>query len=377
MKRLSLLGIMMCGCIKCMLLFAHQTDSPTTGQIDEVTIVRYQSLRNPASGTPIQQYDRLLIENMNALQVSDIVKHFSGVVVKDFGGVGGMKTVSVRGLGANHTAVGYDGIILGDMQSGQIDIGRYSLQNVSSISLINGYNENIFRTARSFSAASLLNIEHLPPVFREGRKSSYDLNVKGGSFGYINPAVYIQNKWTESISTSLSGEYLRTDGNYPFVLHYGIDNDSTYKRKNTDVLSFCIEPAFYASFKNNGFLSLKSYYFQSERGLPGAVLYYAPNHSTQRLWDKNFFTQMEYKQPLSSSLLLGIHGKYNWSYQHYYELTSSNQGKDYIYYQNEYYTSSMLAWYIHPAFHISFSNDFFINQLRANTENFPSPLRIS
>ena len=55
------------------------------------------------------------------------LKRFAGVQVKDYGGVGGMKTVNIRGLGAGHTGVTYDGVQVGDCQSGQVDLSASRL----------------------------------------------------------------------------------------------------------------------------------------------------------------------------------------------------------------------------------------------------------
>ena len=87
---------------------------------------------------PTQVFSKEELKSLNVLQVSDAVKHFAGVTVKDYGGIGGLKTVSLRSLGAEHTAVGYDGITISDCQTGQIDIGRFSLDNVNRLSLSNG-----------------------------------------------------------------------------------------------------------------------------------------------------------------------------------------------------------------------------------------------
>ena len=107
------------------------------------------------SGAPVQTLDKAELERMGVLDVSDAVRPFSGVTLKDYGGVGGLKTVSVRSLGAQHTAVLYDGVAIGDCQSGQVDISRFSLDNVSSLTLTIGQSDNIYQTARMSAAASL------------------------------------------------------------------------------------------------------------------------------------------------------------------------------------------------------------------------------
>ncbi len=68
--------------------------------------------------TPAQSLNRQTLQQINAPSVGDAARFFSGVLVKDYGGVGGLKTVSVRSLGAEHTGINYDGIPVSDAQDG-------------------------------------------------------------------------------------------------------------------------------------------------------------------------------------------------------------------------------------------------------------------
>lgn len=115
-------------------LFAQQqrVDTARTYYIPEITVSDIYQTREVRSTAPLQIFSKDALKNLNALQVSDAVKHFAGVIVKDYGGIGGLKTISIRSLGAQHTAVGYDGITLTDCQTGQIDLGRFSLSIMST-----------------------------------------------------------------------------------------------------------------------------------------------------------------------------------------------------------------------------------------------------
>lgn len=148
-------------------LFAQQqkVDTTHTYFIPEVTVSDIYQTREVRSTAPLQLFSKEALKNLHALQVSDAVKHFAGVTVKDYGGIGGLKTVSIRSLGAQHTAVGYDGIAITDCQTGQIDIGRFSLDNVDQLSLSNGQSDNIFQPARFFASAGILDIQTLTPRF--------------------------------------------------------------------------------------------------------------------------------------------------------------------------------------------------------------------
>ena len=353
-------------------IYAQQVDSLQINKLREVEVTESAIKKNLRSGMPIQSLDNNVLETGNVLQLSDAVKHFAGVMVKDFGGVGGLKTVSVRGMAAPHTAVGYDGMLVSDMQSGTVDVGRFSLDNVRSITLSNGHNEDIFQPARLFASASVLNIHHGSPEFDENKNISGKISLKSGSFGLINPSLTFNTKFNSVFSASLSGEYLQTDGDYPFTLIRGWAVTSVERRYNTDVQSFRIEPGIYADFRNYGKMYLKAYYYQLERGLPGAVRYDIES-SHQRLWDDILFVQTQYKTDYSRKLSFLLNGKYAWSYQHYLDPDDHNplfakEGD--TYYQQEYYLSMSALYKIGSGLSFSLSTDGFINQLNPDKTRY-------
>ena len=88
-----------------------------------------------------------------------------------------------------------------------------------------------------------------------------------------------------------NGEWMSSDGHYPFTLRYGNDADvqvSKEKRRNTDVENLRAEISAFANLSDKEQWRLKAYYYQSSRGLPNATtLYY--DFSRQNLQDKNTF----------------------------------------------------------------------------------------
>ena len=98
--------------------------------IDEVTVSATGRSRNVISTAPTQLVTQKQLLSQGVTDLSDALRRFSGVNVRDYGGAGGVKTISVRSLGSQHTAVAYDGITITDAQSGQIDLSRFSLDNI-------------------------------------------------------------------------------------------------------------------------------------------------------------------------------------------------------------------------------------------------------
>ena len=83
----------------------------------------------------------------------------------------------------------YDGVAISNTQAGQIDIGRFSLDNVSNLSLAIGHDDNLLQSARLFASAGVLNIETEKPHFEDGRSTFTQVQMRGGSFGYLTPAL--------------------------------------------------------------------------------------------------------------------------------------------------------------------------------------------
>ena len=364
-------------------LFAQQqrVDTACTYFIPEITVSDIYQTREVRSTAPLQIFSKDALKNLNALQVSDAVKHFAGVTVKDYGGIGGLKTISIRSLGAQHTAVGYDGITLTDCQTGQIDLGRFSLDNVDQLSLSNGQSDNIFQPARFFASAGILNIQTLTPRFEDGKHTNISASFKTGSWGLVNPSLLLEQRISRKWTVSANGEWMSSDGHYPYTLYYGNeegDLSSREKRKNTDVQTFRAEAGLYGNFSDKEQWRLKAYYFQSSRGLPNATTFYY-THSSQRLWDKNTFIQSQYKKEFNRQWVFQTSAKWNWSYQRYLDpdYKGSTGEIENSYYQQEYYLSGAVLYRLLNNLSFSLSSDGSINTMNANLNDFAHPTRYS
>jgi outer membrane cobalamin receptor len=106
------------------------SDSATVRELPAVDVLAERGIGTTSSLMPVQRLNKNQMLQLNVSSMSDALKHMAGITVRDYGGAGGMKTVSARGIGSRHTAVAYDGIALSDFQSGEIDLSRYSLENV-------------------------------------------------------------------------------------------------------------------------------------------------------------------------------------------------------------------------------------------------------
>ncbi|MDE6403819.1 MAG: TonB-dependent receptor plug domain-containing protein, partial [Muribaculaceae bacterium] len=104
-----------------------QPDTIATRNLEEVVVT---ATRPRQETIPTQALRGEELERLNSNNIADALRYFAGVQVKDYGGVGGIKTVNIRSMGTNHTGVVYDGVQLGNAQNGQIDLGQFSLDNI-------------------------------------------------------------------------------------------------------------------------------------------------------------------------------------------------------------------------------------------------------
>ncbi len=344
-------------------------------QLDAVTVTARRMPAKITSTTSVQVLSKEDLKNLGLQNMGDAVKRFAGTNVRDYGGIGGLKTVSVRNLGAAHTAVSYDGVAISNTQAGQIDIGRFSLDNVSNLSLAIGHDDNLLQSARLFASAGVLNIETEKPRLEDGRNTFTQIQMRGGSFGYLTPSLRHWQKLGERTYLTIDANYLHAEGDYPFTIKEG-NYISNEKRINSDIESYQGEMNLFHTFKDESELSAKAYYYHSKRGLPGAVILYNPE-SDERLWDENFFAQARYKKTFNPKWTFQAQGKYNYSWNKYedtgVEYTGGKQTDTNR--QYEYYLSASVLYKPLPSLSVSVSQDGAINHLHTNGLHSPEPTR--
>lgn len=370
--------------IGCQSLIAqNKLDSIQT--LKEVTITKKII---PKDIIPVQVLSGVELERLNAHSVADALRYFSGVQLKDYGGIGGLKTINVRSMGSQHVGVFYDGIEIGNAQNGVVDLGRFSLENIEAISLYNGQKSAIFQPAKDYASASSIYMQTKEPIFKT--QKNYNINgiFKTGAFGLINPSVLWEQQISPSISSSLNVDYTNATGKYKFRYRVinNIDDrpsfDTTDVRKNGDIELFRIEHGLFGKIKD-GDWKTKLYYYHSERGYPGAVVRKTPGRYTNedRQWDRNFFSQSSIKKRISTKYSSLFSAKYAYDYMHYL----ADPGKDEqvivpvdnTYMLHEAYASSANLFNILPYWNINFSADFQWNKLNANLAEFIYPTRYS
>ena len=348
-----------------------QSDSTIHRDVEAVDVEAHTQKRQ---AMPTQTMSAIEIQQLGVQNLADAVRRFSGTNVKDYGGVGGLKTVSVRGLGAAHTAVSYDGVVVSDCQAGPIDVGRFSIGSIETIALTIGQPDGLLQPASAFAQAAMLSISTRKPNFIE-RQTDARAQLKGGSFGYFDAQVEAARKVRHS-TLSGTAQFMRSRGDYRYAIP-NVDSTESGRRRNSDIRSARAEinlsTADSGRFQNH----LKAYGFYSERGLPGAVIFYY-QQAKERLADKNFFVQNDCRLRLRDNLMFRFQAKYNYSWNRYEDTNVKYTGGRYVELntQHEGYFSMAGLWSWRPV-SVSLAGDVVYNTLESDIKDNPQPRRLT
>ena len=350
---------------------AQTVTNDSTQTIDEVVVKGFRIPGNVLASTPIQTLSHTDMERLGIHDMGDALKRFAGVQVKDYGGVGGMKTVNIRGLGAGHTGVTYDGVQVGDCQSGQVDLSRFTLDNVSLVSLQIGQEDNIYQSAKAYTSAGLINISTLQGV--SDRKPHLTTTLHTGSYGLFSPSL-LYHQQLSRLGIGAYTSYESADGVYWFTLKNGIKTIHE-RRNNSDIKTWRGELNMSYQLTDKQTLQWKAYGFTSNRGLPGAVIY-DNTYSAERLKDKNVFAQMLYENRFSNRIKMKAAAKWNYSWSRYSDIPASGYKED-TYRQNETYLTATLWTNPLQGLNLSFAQDYAHNHLSMTLPKAANPTRNS
>lgn len=327
------------------------------------------------------------LDALNSFSVADAIRYFSGVQLKDYGGVGGLKTINIRSMGTNQVGVFYNGIQLGNAQNGQVDLGKFSMDNIEEISLYNGQRSKIFQSARDFGSASSIYIQPRKPHFASNKNTNIKANLKFGSFDLINPSLLMEYKLNNNISLSFNGEWINASGKYK--VHYRrvlpkskiVAYDTVAIRQNGDINAVRLEAALYGTLEK-GTWNVNFYNYSSDRGVPGAVINNKWKRG-ERMQDINSFVQGNMKLAISDRWNTLLNIKYASDYTHFENFDYTLYPTNNKFRQKEFYIAMANLFYLTDFWDVSFSYDFQYNTLDAdfqrmdNYDIFAYPRRTS
>lgn len=319
---------------------------------------------------PLATRQQLKGEELQALSttsVADALKYFAGVQIKDYGGLGGLKTVNVRSLGAQHVGIYIDGIRVTNAQNGTVDLGKFSLSTMESVELYNANKLDNCQSASEYASGSTVYFRTRRPA-----KDSLSLQLRQGSFGTWMGKINAQlahKGWSGFIDV----EGLTTKGDYPFRYKSEYE-DTVGRRTNSDIKYLRAESALF----KRGFSS-HIYYYLSERGCPGGVVRRLSDkyENVGREWDRDFFAQAS-QQWQWNDHSLKLNAKYTHEYLRYCTDYPENQNTARVnnhYWQDDLYGAACYGWMPFSWLSFNTSYDMRYSILNADLKRFETVRR--
>jgi outer membrane cobalamin receptor len=217
---------------------------------------------------------RPMILELQPEDAGELLQKLAGVNVRSYGGLGGLKTVSVRGLGSQHTAIVVDGFTVLNNQTGQVNLGQIQADNIERMYLITGTQRNLLVPASSQVMGSAVYIETFEGSFPQ-KKHGLRFSSKMGSYSQFDN--YVSYKvGNDKMYVSVSGKYRYADGRYPYIIQNG---DSVYEGIRNNNHYEDLFAGFQSGFRigNRSLLTVGVRAYSSDQELPGAVILYSDN----------------------------------------------------------------------------------------------------
>lgn len=220
--------------------------------------------------TPTSNIGPDVMQGLAPAEVSDVLPLVPGVFVKQYGGLGGLRTVSLRGGSAAQTVVLLEGVRLSSAQHGAVDLSMIPARMVESITVHRGSMSALYG-ANAINGA--VDIQLVRP-----RETTASMAASLGSF--------LEQRWTpmvalgsESASVVAALDVASTRGSYPFEAIIDGSSDDVL-RLNSDARS-----TTGAVVARTGASSVFAFARTANRGVPGPVANGAAPLARARLAD--------------------------------------------------------------------------------------------
>ena len=281
--------------ICCVFFFVAHSQQSDTLSIVEIHSKKDSILKITVINSNVPHYI-LTKDKLNELaseDIGDALRFIPGTYIKDYGGIGGLKTISYRSLGAAHTKVEIDGIILPNTQTGTVNLSNFDVFSIEQLEMTSGQVQNHYSTASSYTSSNLLSIKSNLFV-----RSKQDTKIRIlGSASTINAyqtGLLFQQNINQRFSIGAQGLYSFGSGKYPFNIQ-NIDSAYSANRINSDLENIQLKGALNYDWKKLK-IHFNTTFNKNFQKLPGAVILYNPyNDQNLRLRTINSTISVQYK----------------------------------------------------------------------------------
>ncbi|WP_107039295.1 TonB-dependent receptor plug domain-containing protein [Brumimicrobium mesophilum] len=316
----------------CILIFVpFLVTSQTDTTVFQEVIIKGRHLK-------IDQHTTLNESQIKTLAPNDLgtlLQYINGVTIKNYGGIGGMKTLSHRGLGGEHTQLIIDGLPVSNPQNGQTNLANIQLNNVEEVGLSHQTTNQLIPVSALIKGSSL-QLKTFDQQFSR-KKFALKSSITVGSFGQKEAFVGIK-KSNDNAFISFNGGSRTYEGDYPYKLPFGNQNQEV-NRRNNELEDYHFNIG--SGIKWRTHLTSHQLKFSGKRNviqqeLPGAVIFYN-NLAQETLETENTSAGLNYSL-INTKIAFKAFGQYSHRFLHYHDPTYLNSDG---FLDNQYTTNSL------------------------------------
>lgn len=339
MKYLRFIFLFYAGLYVCSYAYGQGYNALKNIDLEEVTIsspkIAYSKV-----GNRIQEIDTLnLLQNRSA-NLGQLLSEQSSVQIKSYGALGSQSSISIRGTGANHTSVMWNGFPMNSLTTGQMDLSLIPVLSADKISVIPGTPSTLFGSGTFGGSVEISNQANW------NNHLNFTLSSQVGSFEtFANAGKIIFGNGKISYAGSLFDQraknnyyYYNSDGYKVTLTHNHFDNTGTihnfawkisdnsqletgiwYQQKHKQIPLLKDQSGqstqyqadsslrFYGAFtqhKERAVFYIRSAYFND-------FLHYTETGINSHIRSAQWMNQIEYKTYITPLLTLDFTGSYN------------------------------------------------------------------
>lgn len=313
------------------------------------------------TSVPVFRLDSTALRRSGATDMTTALRHLAGVNLRDYGGAGGLKTVSVRGIGATHTAVTYDGMPMADTQGGTIDVSRFAFDLVHTLRLDIADASPLLAPVRSMAAATL----DIGSTAEATHNNVSSFQLRTGSWELLNPSITVRRKVNEQHTVGGAASYTQSNNNYSFRLRNG--NTSTTERRHNSRHQSAVGELNWA-FRPDSLRGVRTkvYFSDTHSRLPGPVVLYNSENKEQ-LGETLLFAQSRFDYTGKAvHAFAALKGQRQ---EHHYTNPDPQYPEGALtrkYRQSEAYATGGMSYKMLPSLSVAYAVDYFYNHLATN-----------
>lgn len=259
----------------------------------------------------IEIIDSKRIESVNGNRLADILKSTSSVFIKSYGLSPSLQTISLNGLGTEHTLIIIDNVRLNSFQNSLVDLSLISKDNIERIEIMNNGVSSIYGSDAIGGVVNIIlkNRENL----YEQNNVKLNASISLGSFNTKEYSLGLYQQFKKFNSRIFFSKEI-SDGDFDYYFNNGSIKTLKHRQNSSySIYDFSLS-AQYIIDRNN-ILKILSTYSDQDKHIPGIETGTTPPLTKQ--YDKNWNNILTIENKLWEDIYFNTNLNYQNNFMNY------------------------------------------------------------